>query len=89
MANRSKKRRRKKSKKRGAMGLIGLELIGVAAFAALLTTVQSQRDAAVDASQISKWPAQANQFAVENTRNQQSQAPRLTQVIGDIWEAGF
>ena len=67
MATRSKNRRRKKSKKRGALGLLVLELIGVAAFAALLTAAQGQRAAAVDASQIPDRPVQTNRVVAEKT----------------------
>ena len=90
MANRSKNRRRNKSKKRGALGLLSLELIGVAAFAALLTAVQGQRDTTgVDASQSPNRSAQVNSLAVENTVDWHSHDPRFTQVIGDLWEAAF
>lgn len=89
MANRSKKQRRKKSKKRGALGLLSLELIGVAAFAALLTAAQGQRDAAADASQTPSRPAPASRVAVENTGDWHSHDPQFTQVIGDLWEAAF
>ncbi len=87
MANRSKSRKRKKSKKRGAVGLLALELIGVAAFAALLTFAQGQREASVDASQISNSVVPAN--VAGNTGDWHSHDPRFTQVIGDLWEAGF
>ena len=89
MTNRSKKRGRKKSTKRGALGLLALELIGVAAFAAVLTVAQSQRDAATNASQILNRPAPASRVAVENTGDWHSHDPRFTQVIGELWEAAF
>ena len=89
MANRSKNRRRKKSKTRGALGLLSLELIGVAAFAALLTTAQGNRDAAADAAEASNRPVQSNFVAVDNTDAWRSHDPQFTQVIGDLWEAGF
>ena len=89
MATRSKNRRRKKSKKRGALGLLVLELIGVAAFAALLTAAQGQRAAAVDASQIPDRPVQTNRVVAENTSDWSSRGPQFTQIIGDLWEAGF
>ena len=53
MADRNKKRARKKNKKRGAMGLLVLELVGVAMFAMLLTFAQGQRATAGNASQVS------------------------------------
>jgi len=89
MANRTKNRRRKKNKKRGAVGLLALELVGVAAFAALLTFAQGQREAAVDASPVPAAPVQATSVAVENTGDWHSHDPRFTQVIGDLWKAGF
>ena len=89
MANRSKNRRRKKNKKRGALGILSLELIGVAAFAALLTVAQGQRATAVDASQASDRPIQSNNVAIESTGDWHSHDPRFTQVMGQIWEAAF
>ena len=40
MAKRNKNRKRKKNKKQGTVGLLALELVGVAAFAATLTFAQ-------------------------------------------------
>jgi len=89
MASRSKNRKRKKSTKRGALGLLSLELIGVAAFAALLTVAQGQRDAAADASQNPNRSAQTSGTTDEYTGDHSSHDPRFTQVIGDLWEAAF
>ena len=89
MANRNKNRARKKSTKRGALGLLTLELVGVAAFAALLTTAQGQRAAAVGASQTPDQPAFSNSVAFESTVERRSHDPQFTQVIGELWEAAF
>ena len=87
MAKRSKSRKRKKNKKQGAVGLLALELVGVAALAATLTFAQGQRDASVDASQISNSSKSANIGQVNGDWH--SHDPRFTQVIGDLWVAGF
>ena len=87
MAKRNKNRTRKKSKKQGALGLLALELIGVAAFAATLTFAQGQRDISADASQFSNSSMSAN--VAEASGDWHSHDPRFTQVIGDLWEAGF
>jgi hypothetical protein len=86
MANRNKKNRRNRNKKRnGAIGLLFLELIGVVAFAALLMLARSGRDV----------PSEDNTDAVAITANFQSSTawekhrPRFSQVVGDLWEAGF
>ena len=87
MAKRSKNRKRKKNKRQGALGLLALELVGVAAFAATLTFAQGQRDASVDASQFSTSSRPAN--VGQANGDWHSHDPRFTQVIGDLWEAGF
>ena len=89
MANRSKSRRRKKSTKRGAFGLLSLQLIAVVAFAALLTGAQDQRDAAVEALQTPNQNFQSTNFAIENSDDWRSQDPKFTQVISELWQAGF
>ena len=89
MANRNKNRRRKKNKKGSALGLLSLELIGVAAFAALLTVAQGQRAASVDALQTPDRPVQSDVVAIENTGQLPSHDPQFAQVIGDLWEAAF
>ena len=87
MTKRSKNRKRKKNKKQGALGLLALELVGVAAFAATLTFAQGQRDSSVDASQFSNSSVSANVAGASGDWH--SHDPRFTQVIGDLWEAGF
>ena len=87
MAKRNKNRTRKKSKKQGAVGLLALELVGVAVFAATLTFAQGQRNASADASQFPNSSMSAN--VVEANSNWHSHDPRFTQVIGELWEAGF
>jgi hypothetical protein len=87
MANRKKKSRRNRNKKRnGAVGLLFLELIGVVAFAALLTTARGEREVA---------PVEQNYPPITITSTDQdgddwvSRRPQFSQVVGDLWEAGF
>ena len=89
MADRNKKRARKKNKKRGAMGLLVLELVGVAMFAMLLTFAQGQRATAGNASQGSNAGMPTGSVGTEAMGDWHSHDPRFTQVIGDLWEAGF
>lgn len=87
MANRKKKSRRSRNKKRsGAVGLLFLELIGVVAFAALLTTARSERE--VDPVE-QNYPTTAITSGIEDSRDWASQRPQFSQVVSDLWEAGF
>ena len=89
MADRNKNRARNKNKKRGAMGLLVLELLGVAAFAMILTFAQGQRGTAGAASQVSNAVLPTANIGTEAISDWHSHDPRFTQVIGDLWEAGF
>jgi hypothetical protein len=93
--------KRRKKNRSGAAGLLFLELIGVLAFAFLITTARGERQAAAghNAAQPTAMNMTSNStFGKNQLGNSSVQAestgwsqhrPQFSEVMGNIWEAGF
>lgn len=87
MANHKKNRRSRSKKRNGAVGLLFLELIGVVAFAALLTLARTGREVAP--IEPGNSFANSNLGVVQVDADRDNHRPRFSQVVSDLWEAGF